>query len=201
MTRNTKEEKYARILRWHFRHYPRLETRDLVKLAYQDVFGNRHFHSGSEEALLRIENEMKSYSPDAGRCVLVEPVSPEPAVGWVRVNLAAWKQRGGRFSVLADICAASAATSPSDPIGFPERLHWMSAFLSREGIPVPGESLDNWLAIMKSDGYAPVSHSTAYTNLYRPAYRVVRFTLLADLLPLRQQTDPPSMEKTDDRKG
>ena len=70
-----------RIIRWHIKHYPRLETRDLVKLAYQDVFGNRHFQSGREDALEKIRNEIKNQTPAGLPNILIEPVSSDPATG------------------------------------------------------------------------------------------------------------------------
>jgi len=195
MNRYTRDDARERIIRWHIKHYPRLETRDLVKLAYQDVFGNRHFQSGKEDALEKIRDEIKSQTPAGLPNILIEPVSSEPATGWVRVSLTGWKRRVGSFDVLAGVFTASAAVTPRDPAGFPTRLQWMEAFLSREQIAVPGESLDTWRKTMESHGYPPISHSRTYSFVYQPTYRVVYFPLLARFLPLRRTALNSQSEK------
>ncbi|MBN1197567.1 MAG: hypothetical protein JXA62_09190 [Candidatus Aminicenantes bacterium] len=178
-------DRFGRIIRWHLRRFPRMETRDLVKMAYQAALGNQHLAADPEDIRSRMETELASRRKGPCSIYLIEPLSPHTNAGWIRVNLDAWHQSGGETGQLADVVAASTERRQAGNSEFLVLLHELEFFLKREAVCFRGESIGYWIKQFEETNFAPIHHSTTYVKAYRPAYRVVYFPLISRYLPLR----------------
>jgi len=192
MKHNAQPNHFERVIRWHLTRFPRLETRDLVKILYQAAFGNYHLGTDLEEIRKHMERELASRSKDRDSVYLIEPLSADMETGWVRVNLDTWQRAGGDIERLVDVVAASAGGRQDGRAMFGFLLRDLKAFLQKEAMAVPGETISFWTKWMQENSFSPVHHSTAYVQAYHPAYRVVYFPLLCRCLPLRATGKVPN---------
>ena len=98
----------SRILLDHLERYPLMEAEDAVKLVFQGMLGVGHLIASEETALERLQQEMRSLTPDSGG-ILLEPVSPE----WFRLNLRPALALGLGEGDIARMLFQSAAKKPS----------------------------------------------------------------------------------------
>lgn len=185
MNRPRPQTGLERVFRWHLKRYPLIQTQDLVKLSYQAAFGNRHIMGVESRILPDLQAEIASLKSDMPKAILIEPLSADLSTGWARVSLAGWQARGGGLGQLVEIMTASA----TGPVAGLELFHLilseLDTFLNRVKPPICGESIAYWHNRMRREDYPPQHHSPTYKNAYRPAYRVVCYSLLAGFLPLR----------------
>ena len=155
------------ILRDHAARYPRMEPTDAVKLVYQNEFGGGHLIRDPESCLEALSREYAAVKKDP-EVPLTEPIGN----GIVRVNLAA--VRPENLEALGQAFLASAAVCRGERERFLEKLELLRQ-LAREGIFSFGEeALEAYLKAYAAAGYPPVSHSQAYREACRPAYRILK---------------------------
>lgn len=178
-------DRFGRVIRWHLRRFPRMETRDMVKIVYQAAFGNQHFAAEPQDIRTRMETELACRRNGPHSFYLIEPLSANTNTGWIRVNLDAWLQSGGESNRLAEVVAASAQRRPAGNGVLLMWLHELEFFMRREAVSLRGDGIGFWIKWFEKTDFAPIHHSKTYVKAYRPAYRVVYFPLLSRLLPLR----------------
>lgn len=159
-------EELKQILQEHGKRYPAMEPADAVKLIYQNEFGGGHMIRDAEScmAYLRQEYENTPPNPHLPRCEAI-------GNGIVRIHLAAvapeeLEQLGREF-------IHSAAQHQGQMSRFLEKLEVLRAIARQGDLPFDLQTLDAYLAAYANEGYPMVSHSSAYRQAYRPAYRVI----------------------------
>jgi len=135
----------------HIKRYPRLESRDLIKLAYQSEFGPGHLVKDAESARKMFFDELE-ISPPA-------PLFERIGGGLCRLNLGGIKGSG----LLPETAFKMFLFTASRPRGSREGLEKRLSLIAER------QAVEEYLAVD-----APmVSHSEAYRKLYNPHYRVV----------------------------
>ena len=147
------------ILRTHQERYPLLEAVDLVKLIYQNEFGNGHFIQDEGASLARLKEETRLLRHDD------VPLFETIGNGLVRLHLGALggrlpMQTVNRFFVL------TAAKGRGSVGGFEQKLEVLKELCQ-------DRALDSFLEEYRQAGYPPMSHSPRYREQYAPSYRVV----------------------------
>ena len=155
------------ILRSHARRYPLMQPTDAVKLIYQNEFGGGHLIKDELSCLDYLRREYASVEKDPS-AALYEDIGN----GIVRVNLAAVKEDA--LEQLGQVFIRSATEHHGYMDAFFYKLSVLKE-LTAQGIFTFGfEELDAYLLKYSEVGYPAVSHSKAYRDAYRPAYRIVR---------------------------
>jgi len=163
----------------HLARHPAMELRDVYKLLYQGVLGPEHLIASPEDFAARLRTEYETI-PSCAAEPLWEPVRPDGAL--VRLNLRAFKARGGNVGRLIAAClrTAEGAWGTQEELRavwavFVEqcRAGQWEAFLLSETL-----SFSGWL---EEHGYPPVHHSAGYRKASQPAYRLVRSEFLSHL--------------------
>ena len=155
------------ILRDHACRYPRMEPRDAVKLIYQNEFGGGHLIRDEKVCLDYLRREYAETEKNARI-----PPWEDIGNGILRVNLAALPESA--LVELGRVFIRSAAEHKGTPDTFLAKLEILRE-VTREGIfAFDGEELECYLDAYTRMGFPPVSHSAAYREAYKPAYRVVR---------------------------
>jgi hypothetical protein len=164
------------LLREHLARHPQARAQDLYKLLYQGVMGAEHAVADAEAVERGLAREMDAVELD-GAEPLTEPCNPEGTL--VRVNLRPYKAQGGSASELAQAFIRTAQEARPEPERLAELLGQLgSADLGNARVQAELRSLRLLLA---QRGYPPMSHSDAYRETYRPAYRLVLARLLPEL--------------------
>ena len=156
------------ILLEQARRYPLMEPTDAVKLIYQNEFGGGHLIRDEDACLayLRAEYAAVEKPPAAARSEYI-------GNGITRVHLAALAEN--ELDALGRAFIASAAAHTGSMERFLEKLEVLR-HMAREGVFVfSSAELEAYLTAYAQKGFPPVSHSPAYREHYRPAYRVVRY--------------------------
>ena len=155
------------ILKTHAGRYPLMQPTDGVKLLYQNEFGGGHMIRDAESCLQFLRREYATVEKDP-QALREESIGN----GMVRVYLPALTDE--ELEALGQRFLRSAAQHTGDKARFLEKLELLRR-LTREGcFGFDSEALEDYLQAYKAAGYPMVSHSDAYRNAYRPAYRVVR---------------------------
>ncbi len=139
----------------HRLRYPAAEAEDVVKFVFQAMLGVGHLLSSREAVEAYIAREMQGIAPDPDE-PLLEPLSP----AWQRLNLRRAMAEG---MTPADV--AERMFAPQDGPRFMRRdVYEFCLRLLPESAASLGWILDETLL---------PSHSQAYRDAYRPAYRVI----------------------------
>ena len=160
-------QELEQILREHAKRYPLMEPTDAVKLIYQNEFGGGHLVRDEEACLRYLREEYEAVEKNTG-------LPPEEAIGngLVRVHLAG--VRASQLEELGRDFIRSAAAHQGAQPQFLEKLELLRQ-LTRSGVfSFTSEALEAYLEAYAQAGYPMVSHSPAYRQHYKPAYRVVK---------------------------
>ena len=159
-------EELERILREHAKRYPLMQPTDAVKLIYQNEFGGGHLIRDEEACLNYLHREYSDLEKDP-----TAPLYEDIGNGIVRVNLAAVKPED--LEQLGKDFIRSAAEHTGTMDSFLRKLDVLRK-LTVEGIfSFDSQELENFLFKYRSQSYPMVSHSEAYREEYRPAYRII----------------------------
>ena len=156
--------------------HPSMTPQDVGKLCYQAAHGAEHLLADPDRARSYLERELEA-TPADGRIPLVEPISDTVA----RVNLAAWRFRGLSADRLFDLFVATAQVSGGGEDRLLAYLTEVGEWIEKSGCPIPPAEWQDFLRRYGEAGYPAVHHSEAYRKAERPAYRIVRRDLLAEL--------------------
>jgi hypothetical protein len=171
---------YQRILAEHAARYPLLEIQDMYKLVYQGVMGSEHAVRDATQARTWLEVEVASLKEGPVEPI-VDPISKDRCV--VRINLRPYVAEDGDLSALNDAFIRTA----NEHKGTHEELEefWLSVehMAEKEELPFMSQALRNFFEEMRGLEFPSVHHSKVYTEVYQPAYRVIRYEFLVTSLP------------------
>jgi hypothetical protein len=174
----------------HYLRYPRMQVRDIYKLAHQSCLGSAHAVADVNEAALALRAELDGIEArnDTGsdrggfaderptvsgyrfRSAL-EPIAPGGVV--MRAHLRPWLQEGRSFDLLLSAFVKTANELPSDEAGLAAAGEGVAGLCEEGRLPFRGDEVLRLWQRMAASGFPPVRHSPAYRIAYRPAYRVV----------------------------
>ena len=159
-------EELRAILIAHAKRYPLMQPTDAVKLIYQNEFGGGHLIRDEQACLNYLRREYVSVAKDP-----TVPLYEDIGNGIVRVNLAAVKPED--LEQLGKDFIRSAAEHTGTMDSFLRKLDVLKK-LTVEGIfSFDSQELENYLFKYRNQSYPVVSHSEAYREEYRPAYRII----------------------------
>lgn len=160
-------EELKTILREHAKRYPAMEPTDAVKLIYQNEFGGGHLIRDEKACLNYLRREYETVEKNAS-----VPLKDYIGNGICRVNLAAVNKED--IEQLGRDFIDSAARHKGDMNSFRAKLSVL-AELTAEGLfSFDSAALEAYLKEYEKAEYPPVSHSQAYQDAYRPAYRITK---------------------------
>ena len=157
------------VLRAHAAAYPDLQPQDAVKLIYQNEFGPGHLIADPVSSLTRLQAEYASVSHDPAA-----PLLEDIGNGLVRVMLAALRPEEYPLEALNDAFVRSAGVHTGNRDSFLTKLDVLKDLTGQGLFSFSTDELDTYLRDYLAAGCPVVSHSPAYREAYRPAYRVVR---------------------------
>lgn len=164
------------ILRAHARKYPAMEPTDGVKLLYQNTFGGGHLIRDMQACKQMLLREYEN-TPQISAAPLLEDIGN----GIVRVMLGSLEESGYTPEELADAFIRSSQICCGTMEDFLPKLELLRKLTAEGVFAFSSRELDAYLETYKQAGYPMVSHSEAYRQAYKPAYRIV----LRSLLPKR----------------
>lgn len=164
------------ILIDHSHRYPEWAEDDVYKLTHQAAMGSEHAVTDGSRAREWLLQELAGMGPGPDE-PLIDPISPDSRI--VRVHLRPLARLHLRPELLLGAFLQTAMQIPRSPETLAE-LAGVAIQLAVEGmLRLPSDRITERFAEMQADGYPAVHHSLVFTELYRPAYRVVA----QDLLP------------------
>jgi len=161
------------ILLEHYRRYPRMDIRDMVKLIYQSEFAGGHLIENEEDSLRRLKEEIeqadKSGHSASENTALYENIGS----GLCRLNL--HRLRGTGISVrTVNRFFVNTANSVSGSIArFEDKLRVLRQCCEDRELPYPVDELDKFINEYRKSGYPAIGHSDDYRTVYSPSYRIV----------------------------
>ena len=167
------------LLKMHFAQTPQMEPQDAVKLAYQSAFGCGHLLPAQDVCERMIQNEIASTSEEDA--AVFTPIGN----GLCRLNLTSAPVRALGCGMIARMMRVSDETvreRGDNDARFEEALRLIQALAQRGEAPFSAQDFQAYLADYRAQGCPVVSHTPAYREAFRPAYRVV----LSDLAMLVQ---------------
>lgn len=149
------------------KRYPKMLLVDLVKLIFQNEFGNGHFIANEEASLARLQEEFAGV--EKGKGGLFEPIGN----GLTRLNL---KALAGTLplTIVNRFFVLTAQSVRGSVQGFEKKLQVLKDLCQEGVLPHDPEKLANYLETYRKAGYPPVSHSQVYGESYNPSYRVLK---------------------------
>ena len=154
------------ILITHANRYPLMQPQDAVKLIYQNEFGGGHLIRDEEDCLNYLRREYADLEKDPS-AQLYEEIGN----GIVRVNLAAVKPED--LEQLGRDFIRSAAEHAGTMDSFLQKLDVLRKLTLEDTFSFDSQKLENYLFEYGNQNYPIVSHSEAYHEEYRPAYRII----------------------------
>ncbi len=97
--KNTTERELQDLLEYHLKLYPLMNAEDIYKMLYQGTMGVVHFIDSPQSAKEYLIFEFDKIEADSS-IQLIEPVSTDGKM--VRLNLRAYKNKGGKIQPLFD---------------------------------------------------------------------------------------------------
>lgn len=161
-------ETLEQILRRHARKYPMMQPTDAVKLIYQNVFGGGHLIRDPEACRNALQREYEN-TPQEQHAPLLESIGN----GLARVMLNAVDANDYSIRQLGDDFIRSSEKHQGNLNGFLMKLEILRKVTASGVFGFTLEELDGYLEAYKEAGYPMVSHSEAYRQAYKPAYRIV----------------------------
>lgn len=141
----------------------------MVKLVYQSEFAGGHLIADSEESEKRIAEERRVAQAGGAPLFAFEPIGGELC----RLHLNAPEAAGFSDATINRFFIHTAAAVNGDVARFEQKLNVLLQCYREGMLPFDAEEAAGYIALLKAAGYPPVSHSDAYREAYKPAYRVV----------------------------
>ena len=174
MIPETFEQEILHCLTEHLERYPAMRQQDTVKFVFQAMLGVGHLLSSREAVEGYITQEMGPLPADEAE-PLCETLSPS----WCRLNLRSAKKEGITPSVIAGLMFSSDNHIPftrQDVFDFCAELAGSEKSLITDPAALNDILDETWLP----------SHSSAYREQYRPAYRVIPAEWIPRMEAIRQ---------------
>jgi hypothetical protein len=164
------DEGVSRLLLNHLERYPQMTVQDVYKLLFQAAMGAEHAVIDVEAARRRLWREWQTLG-DGPEEPLIDPLLPDGSL--VRLHLRPYLAAQGDPAALLDAFVRTARESRGSVEAL--RCYWRVAErLATAGLlPYAPEALQRFFAAMQAKAFPTVHHSAVYTQVYRPAYRVI----------------------------
>lgn len=158
-----------KILTWHYKTYPAMQSADFVKLLYQNEFGGRHMAYHEQESLdaLSLERTL----PAAGE--KAETSFENIGNGMCRMYFSGCASGEITTETLNRFFIASANSISGNKENLEIKLQFLEMLCADGILSFPKEELAAYLGRYRQAQYPSVSHSELYKKKYSPAYRVV----------------------------
>ena len=163
---NAQLEELKTILAAHAARYPLMQPTDAVKLIYQNEFGGGHMIADEQACLAYLRREYAAFD----RNTALPPVEAIGS-GIARVSLYAVKEE--ELDALGHAFIRSANAHKGNKDNFLRKLDVLREAAAQGIFTFDSAALEAYLADYKAAGYPPVSHSEAFRQAYKPAYRIV----------------------------
>jgi hypothetical protein len=168
------------LLRYQAGFRDSLQARDVYKLLFQASMGVEHLLTDTAAVGAYLEVELAGIDSQGFGEPLLERISPDG--GMVRVNLRPFRALNLPPRLLVKAMFASAAETLPDTVVF---YSWWATYVSlvHSGVlgPAPAD-LGEWVERLRGGDLVAAHHSPAYERRNRPAYRVVRRSVILPLL-------------------
>lgn len=149
------------------RLHPSMQPQDIVKLCYQAVFGADHLLKDIEYAHQRFLQEYRQTPAED------VPITEDISKTYCRGNIAGWKYQGLDKEELFSGFVQAAASSEGSTEQFLKTLKQTIDTLRTVWTSEQMDALNEYLKDYLKEGIRAVSHSQAYHENERPAYRVM----------------------------
>lgn len=152
------------IIKQNINKYPLCEVRDIIKLIYQNEFGNGHMLGDKSKVLAMIMAEYKEST-------VPYPLFENIGNNYYRLNLGQAKKLNIDPDIIADVFIKSAEYSVGSKKQFCKKIE---AFIDIcESLNFTKTDALDIFNHIKESNFAPISHSDEYKKVYKPAYRLV----------------------------
>lgn len=153
--------------------HPSTCAQDILKQAYQSIFGVEHLIANAKEAEKLFFNEYSQTFPKEG--ALFERISKN----YIRVNIASWKQKGLQGKALFYLFLLSAQFKKTDNNDlFISTLENIADNIKSGNIKFCLEKWEDYVSFYLKRGISAIHHSDYYRINERPSYRVVNASLI-----------------------
>lgn len=154
---------------------------DAYKWTYQATRGGEHAVPDEESARKWLDGEWQTLDkPSAGERIW-EALCRDGEIG--RLNLRAFKAKGGRADDLLEAFLASSREYKSEPASFVNAWHELGKRLKKKSVgKLDYKSWTKLDAEMKAKNYSAIHHSDTYNSANHPAYRVLTSAQMKKLL-------------------
>jgi len=159
--------------------HPSMQMQDVIKMCHQAAFGVEHMLADRDKARQYFYQEYEA-TPASFSIPLYEPISDH----FCRINLAAWKARNLDPEELFELFVTSAQYNvPGTSTDLNTCTKAVEQLITKGMLPFSPEEWNAYYVTYKNNGIHPVHHSEIYRQAERPAYRVIRRSLLhADII-------------------
>jgi len=161
---------FWRILANQVKRYPRLEARDLYKLAHQAALGSEHAQTDVAGVRRWLERELIEMGTGPAE-PLLDPISADGGI--VRLHLRPFVAEGGDPAVLLDAFVRTAQEFQGSVETLRRYLRYAVKIDLGGDLPFTVEAMMHFFAHMETQGFPAAHHSEQFERSYRPAYRVV----------------------------
>lgn len=177
------------ILFDQLRRYPGMALQDLVKCLYQSEMGEAPQAPLSEDS--RLLAQELALAELAGMVY-----QPPENIGnnRCRVHLSGF-DKGLSGDTFARLCERSAALHPGSLEQLDQNLEVLLAMAGRGQLPYPAQDVDRFVADYRVAGLPSLPHTSRFTALYKPHYRVMD-TASALFLPVLAAIDTAMAQKS-----
>ena len=160
---------FEKILYAHIEKHPKMQPRDIIKLAMQSEYGNAHMISDGNLMLERLTGEIDSFPVRED-----EEMFEEIGGKYVRLNLTSPKTREISPEIISKIFIISANEKNEDTYAFESKLFCALDMANRGLLPCSAQEFKEYLEYYtKRHMGEALSHSSLYRELYKPSYRVI----------------------------
>jgi hypothetical protein len=150
--------------------YPKLEIRDLYKLAYQAAMGNEHIMNDTAAARIYLDEELASID-SSSREPLIEYLISDSSI--IRINLRAFKARQGNSLKLMEAMIQTASNVQPSTDLLQQLWSNIETLAEEQKIPFNKMELDEYFQKMERQNFPAVHHSKVITDIYQPSYRII----------------------------
>jgi len=145
-------------------------VRDIYKLTYQGEFGVGHLVTDREDLQANLDAELQTMDKGIADSLL-QPCDPDGAQ--YRMSLRAFRKLGVPSSDIANAMIESIRLTTGDSVRFVLKWTHVGRILRKYAPDLYRDEYESFTADARKLGYPPVHHSKEYSNLYKPAYRVL----------------------------
>ena len=155
--------------------HPLMQPTDVYKLLHQAAMGSAHAIDDTVGVRLWMEREV-GVMGEGPREPMIDTIAPDGSV--VLVHLRPWVAAGRPTEPLLAAFVASASAIPQDTIRLVRYLALADTLAEQGQLPFGAASWRDLVTGLRRGGYPAVHHSPEYEAAYRPAYRVVKGSLV-----------------------